>query len=82
MCTTITLDFVPPNTGRSPAGPCGVTLTVCIVFGPTDTTVAGAGVRPPLTEAFGALMVFTVTTRGPVPFKKGSCCKLLKYKNS
>lgn len=44
-----------------------MTRTVCIVLGPTDTTVAGVGVLTLLTDDLGALMVFTVTTLGPVP---------------
>lgn len=39
-----------------------------MVFGPTDTTVAGVGVLTLLTDDLGALMVFTVTTLGPVPW--------------
>lgn len=84
MWTTITLDLLvpplpaPPRTGLSPTGPCGVTLTVCMVLGPTDTTVAGGWAGrgkdtvpdAPLLlaeEDLGAFMVLTVTTRGPVP---------------
>lgn len=87
LWTTMTLDLLapplpaPPRTGLSPTGPWGVTLTVWIVLGPTDTTVAGAWAgrgkdTPPAVpvlladEDFGAFIVLTVTTRGPVPGKR------------